>query len=126
MNSLITRFLGTAFVATALVPKIASAQTAKLTSFLTQIQNIINAILPIIAALALVAFFAGLAIYVFKANDDEAKAKGKNIMIAGIVALFLMAAIGGIVQFLTEATGTDTGTVNIVNPIQQPNPTQQP
>jgi cation transporter-like permease len=118
MNSLITRFLGTAFVATALVPKIASAQTAKLTSFLTQIQNIINAILPIIAALALVAFFAGLAIYVFKANDDEAKAKGKNIMIAGIVALFLMAAIGGIVQFLTEATGTNTGTVNIVNPIK--------
>lgn len=120
MNTLITKVSGTVLVAAAaFLPQIASAQNTTLDDFLTDIQDIINDILPIIAALALLAFFWGLAVYVFQADDDEAKQKGKNIMIAGIVALFLMAAIGGIIEFLTGATGTNTGGVDIDNPINQ-------
>ena len=53
--------------------------------------------------MALLAFFWGLAKYIFHSNDEEKKAEGKNIMIWGIVALFVMASVWGIVKFIGDA-----------------------
>lgn len=97
-------------------PGIVSAQ-GELTSdgtfggLITNLQTLLNSLIPLIAVLALVAFFWGLAKYVFQADDEEAQAKGKNIMIGGIVALFLIAAIGGIIQFFADAFGFGQGQV---------------
>ena len=124
MNKLKARVSGFAAVAiTALLPKFLFAQglleSGSFEGVLGDIGSIINdALIPVISALALVAFFVGLAMYVFNPDDEEGKERGKQTMIAGIVALFLMAAIGGIISFLTEATGTDNGEFEVTNPIE--------
>jgi len=100
------------------------APLSNISIIVTQLQLLVNGLLPLVAAIALLAFFWGLAKYVFQADDDEAKAKGKNIMIGGIVALFLIAAIGGIIEFISNAFGIDTNTgFNPTNIDNTPNTT---
>ena len=80
-----------------------------ITCLLVKFQEFLNMLLPVLASLALVGFFYGLVKYVFSAGDEDAKDQAKQVIIAGILALFLMAAIGGIIDFLLNATGTDGG-----------------
>lgn len=97
-------------------PVVASAQFENVDDMVESLQNLINGLIPLVAALALLAFFWGLAKYVFQADDEEAKDKGKQIMIGGIIALFLVAAVGGIVEFVADAFGVDTDeTINPTN-----------
>ena len=91
-----------------LVPSIALAQQ------LSTLQNIINAIgtavnnlIPIAAGLALLGFFFGLAKYIFQAGNDEAQDEAKQVMLWGVIALFLIAAIGGIIAVLESTLGVD-------------------
>ncbi len=70
--------------------------------------SVLNLLIPFLMILALVAFFWGLVKYIFSAEDEEAKATGKRIMIGGIIALFVMAAVWGLVGLLASATGVDT------------------
>jgi len=76
------------------------------------IGDFISALIPIAAAAALLGFFWGLAQYIFKAGDKEAKKEGKQIMIWGSIALFLISAIGGIISLLSGTLGfTPGGTI---------------
>lgn len=101
-----------AFIALfSVVPIRASAQTFG--ELLVSVQGIIDDLLPILASLVLIGFFYGLTKYVFSAGSEEGREKGKQYIIAGIVALFLMAAIGGIINFLVEATGTGGGGIPV-------------
>ena len=45
-------------------------------------------------------------LFVLSAGDEEKRAKGKSIMIWGIIALVLMVAIWGIVNLLSQVFGT--------------------
>lgn len=80
------------------------------------VDAIVSDLIPIAASLALLAFFWGLAKYIFRAGQEDAD-QGKDIMIAGVIALFLIAAVGGIVQLLASTIGIENpGT----NPIEYP------
>jgi len=66
----------------------------------------INLLIGIVAALALIYFFWGLAKFILHAGgDDEARVAGKQVMLWGIIALFVMVSIWGIVNFLGRAFG---------------------
>lgn len=60
--------------------------------------------MPIAIALAILAFFYGLAKYLFGGADDHSK--GLKIMGMGILAIFVMASLGGIVALLQNTFGT--------------------
>lgn len=90
-----------------LFPLIASAQT--FTSVINTISNIVNQLIPLFLALALLAFFWGLITYIWKSGDAEAQEQGKNIMIAGIVGLFVMVSIWGIIGIIANTFGIQTG-----------------
>ena len=66
----------------------------------------IDLITPIIVALALLFFFYGLAMYILKQGEE--KAKGKEIMIYGIIALFVMVAVWGLVSLLATSLGIES------------------
>lgn len=74
-------------------PFVALAQN--LQSVFSTIQNLLNLIIPILITLAVVLFFWGLARYIWSAGGDE-KEGGKQIMIWGLVALFVMVSVWGI------------------------------
>lgn len=92
-----------------LLPAVAFAQNLdNVRRLIVSAGNIINILVPIAFTLAVLAFFWGLAKYIFNANDEDKKAEGKNIMIWGIVALFVMSAVWGIVRFIGDAVGINT------------------
>lgn len=72
------------------------------------IGRLVNLATPIIIGLALLAFFWGLVKYIFAAADDD-KASGKSLMIGGIIAIFVMVSIVGIIQFIGGAFNIGDG-----------------
>jgi hypothetical protein len=84
------------------------------TNLVNAIGNIVDLLIPIAFAVALLFFFWGLAKFILASGNEEAKAQGKNIMIWGILALFVMAAIWGIINFIGTALGIDrTQQINV-------------
>lgn len=69
------------------------------------IRNIVDILIPLVAALALLYFFWGLARFILASGDDEKRASGKHIMIWGIVALFIIVSVWGLVRFIGDAIG---------------------
>jgi hypothetical protein len=76
-------------------------------TFFESISRIINLLLPVVIALALLFFFWGLAKFILAAGDEVDKEKGRNMMIWGIVALFVMVSVWGLIEFVGSALGID-------------------
>lgn len=70
--------------------------------------EIIQLAIPIVAALALLFFFWGLANFIFHADNEEKRKEGKSVMIWGIVALFVMVSVWGIVYLLLDTFSFST------------------
>lgn len=64
------------------------------------VESIIKQLTPIAFALGLLFFFWGLAMFILKSGED--KEKGKNIMIWGTLALFVMASVFGIINLFQD------------------------
>lgn len=64
--------------------------------------NLIGFATPIVVALALLYFFWGLATYILNAKDTEKQKEGRSIMIWGILALFIMVSVWGIINVVRD------------------------
>ncbi len=97
------------------LPVLAFAQDLNsLDTFLGNVASLVSRATPIVFALALLFFFWGLAKFILAAGNSDAQAEGKNIMIWGVVALFIMASVWGLVGFLQSNLGIDdNATINI-------------
>ena len=102
----------TALISTLLMlfPSIAFAQS------LSNVQILVNAIgviartlVPILMVIAMLAFFWGLIRYIWGSQGEASKVDGKKIMIAGLVSLFIMACVWGIVILAANSLGVSTG-----------------
>ena len=78
--------------------------------------DIVDSLIPILIALALVVFFWGLVKYVWSGGGEEAKKTGKSIMIAGLVSLFVMVSVWGIITLAQNALGVAGTSVDIPCP----------
>ena len=96
-------------VGIALLPVLAFAQ-ADARSILLDIQGILNTVIPIVMTLALLYFFWGLATYILGAGDEEKRKSGRMIMVWGIIALFVMAAVWGLTGVIAKTFGIRQGT----------------
>lgn len=76
------------------------------------IQTIIGYAVPILISAAVIAFFYGLVMFIWKGKEgDEAKRKGwVSFMIWSAVAIFVMVAIWGIVAFIGNTLGINAQT----------------
>jgi len=95
-----SRFLLFTTLAVAAVAMPSAAGAVTLLDTLGLINTIINALVPIIISLALVLFFWGLVMYMTVAGDDEKRKKATNLMIWGVIAIFVMVSIWGIISLL--------------------------
>lgn len=94
-------------------------------TILEQVQFIIRQLIPIAFGLAVVFFFWGLAKFILKAGDKEGKEEGRNIMIWGVLALFVMASIWGIVNLLAFTLGVNSGGIQEIPRFERTAPSQQ-
>jgi len=87
-----------------LLPNIAHAQTVD--SIIHGIaRNIFDPLIGILFALALVFFLWGIVMFIFQADDDNARTQGKSHMVWGLVGMFIMVSVYGILRLITSAFG---------------------
>lgn len=76
---------------------------------LRDIKGILDLTVPVVFALALVYFFWGVAQFILNdAGNDKSREEGKQKMIWGVVALFVMFSIMGILSVISGLTGIPT------------------
>lgn len=100
-----------------LTPFLALAQTgSQIYGILNIVRNILNIVVPILITLGIIYFIAGVIKYV-TAKDEDAQKEGRTMIISGIIGLFVIVSIWGLIRFLGTATGVDQGYIDcVVNP----------
>ena len=71
-----------------------------LTDIIQIITGLALSVVPIVTALALLYFFWGIAISLFNTEDKEAMKKGRARMFWGLIAIFIIVSLGGILLLL--------------------------
>ena len=100
------------------LPFIASAQNASVQSLVYAFGLLLKNLIPTAVAVALLFFFWGLAKFIRASGDEKAIEEGKRTMIWGVVALFVMVSVWGLVYLLQNTLLGGSPTYNL--PFQQP------
>lgn len=79
--------------------------TSTFRDIVKEILGVINILFPLVAALALLAFIWGLVKFITHAGDVKTHSDGKQLMIWGIIALFVMVTVLGILNFFSGEVG---------------------
>ncbi len=114
MKKYLTNFIGIfLFVIFLSVPNIASAQFLQglfgcpvppqnFSEVVCIFVDILLLLVPLLVGIALLVFFWGIVKFIKSAGSETARDDAKNIMFWGIIALFVMVSIWGIVQFFFQ------------------------
>ena len=79
-------------------------------SIVPNIKNLVNNVIPILLIIGTVVFLWGVILYLTAGADEEKRANARSLMIYGLVGLFVMVAVWGIVNVLVGFFGiTGTG-----------------
>lgn len=90
-----------------MLPSLAFAQVTSITGMLGWVQGILSALMPVLVALAIIYFVWGVLKYLMNAGDEEAQKEGRSMMIYGIIAIFVMVSIWGLVGLLDTSLNLD-------------------
>lgn len=102
------RFITSSVVSAAVLALPSIAGAASLFDTLSLANTFLNALIGLFITLAIVVFFWGLIKYLM--NMGENKAEGLQIMMYGVIAIFVMVSIWGIIRLLQntfKVTSTD-------------------
>ena len=98
------------FVWLLLTPVVAFAQTdATLGDILDTIAGLLRIFVPVIVGLAMLVFLWGAGMSIFKSGDARAQPQAKSLMVWGIVGLFVMLSVWGIVTVLAQTFSLTIG-----------------
>jgi len=91
-----------------------SVETGTIQQIICKIGNVLDTLIPVLIVLGIVYFVWGVVQYVI-ASDEEAKKKGRNRMIYGIIGLVVIVAMWGLVGIVTKTFGLN-GTTSVTVP----------
>ena len=102
-----------------LLPEVAFAAPppipAPVKTFIGKISTeILNPLIAIMFAIATAYFFYGVAAYIWNPDNEEMREKGKISMLWGVVGMFIMITVFGILRFIIDSTGADPSLINYV------------
>ena len=88
----------------AFFPLVALAQTpGNFREFAALVINIINILIPLVFGLTFLMFLVGVSWYIFSPGSEDNIKKGRQVMVWGIVILFVMLSIWGLVNLLANS-----------------------
>lgn len=90
------------------LPQVSFAAFDKIKGLLRDFKSLLDLVIPIVFGLAVIFFFWGLTQFIRSVSDKTIQ-EGKNKMIWGIIALFVMISISGIIKYIGDSVGIDTG-----------------
>ena len=82
-----------------------AAEFAGIMGIIVSVGSIVKMLIVLSAGVALLGFFYGLAMTIFKAGDPKGVEEGKSIMKWGLLALFVMVSVWGIIGFFQSQLG---------------------
>ncbi len=96
------KILGLSLVA---VPMISFAATEGIEGIIDTITELLGLVMPLLLSLAVIFFVYALLKYVLKAGEEKEEARGQ--MIWGVVILFVMISVWGLVNLLKDSADLD-------------------
>ncbi len=97
------------FLALTVAPLFTLAATS-ISEIATTIRGILgNYIIPLLFTIALVYFLVGVIKYIASAGDENKRKEGTQMMLYGIIGLFVMVAVWGLVNLIWNTLRLDTG-----------------
>lgn len=100
------------------IPHIAMAQVAipaNVKDFIGRIStNILNPLILLMFGLATLYFIYGVLQYIWNPDNAEARETGRQSMIWGVVGMFIMVSVFGIMRFLISSSGADATLMDYV------------
>lgn len=75
---------------------------------------ILNPIIALLFALATLYFIYGIVAYIWNPENTEMREKGRNAIIWGIIGIFIMTSVFGIMNLLINTIGADPTLMNYV------------
>lgn len=105
----IAKILPLGLLAPGLVLGASSVDFGWINSIVTSLSALITALVPVVIGLGLLFFIWGLVQYIAASGDEAAKEEGKRKMIWGVIALFVIVAVWGLVALLGELVGVGQG-----------------
>ena len=81
-----------------LAPVLASA--AGVLDAINVVNRVLRAIVPMLITVALIVFIWGLIKYLLKVGDEKERQQGIQLMLYGVIAIFVMSSVWGIVRLL--------------------------
>lgn len=97
--------------ASAFAPLLAFAQSLPgVTNLLGAIEGLVRTATPVLIGIALLVFFWGLIKFIFSSGDEEGRKQARGYMIGGVVALFVMVSIFGLIVWLRDQFGITDAT----------------
>jgi uncharacterized membrane protein len=91
----------------ALTPMLVFAAT-DIPGVVEKIMAILNVVIPLIIAIAVVVFLVGVVKYITAGGDPEKRTEARNVIIYGIIGLFVMVAVWGLVNLLVSTFNLQT------------------
>jgi hypothetical protein len=80
-----------------------------LKELLTSFGYLVDLAVPVVFALSLTYFFWGMVQFISHSGDQKFREEGKNKMLWGVIALFVMFSVYGIIKFIGQNLGITQG-----------------
>lgn len=96
----------------------AVAEPKNLTEIIGLFTNIGLALIPFLGAIAFLAFVWGIARFIKSAGNEKEIKDSKNLIIWGIVGIFILVTVWGIIYFLQGEFGFKTGDTPLIPQIK--------
>lgn len=84
-----------------------TVHAATLDALVDAVADTVATFLPTLLLLAVLVFFWGLVKFISHAGDEKAIADGKQLMVWGMITIFVMVSLWGIVAFFQQELGLD-------------------
>ncbi len=81
-----------------------------------QTLSVVDGFIPLALAIAMLVFIWGLVVFISQSGNEQAKEEGKRKMIWGIIALFVIVSVWGLVALLQTLVGVGGGGAGLSAP----------
>ena len=77
-----------------------------LSSLVTALIGLMNSFIPVLVGGAIIFFFVGLIRYIYSAGDAKGRTNGRATIIWGLIGMFVIFSLWGILHFMQVALTT--------------------
>jgi uncharacterized membrane protein YidH (DUF202 family) len=116
-SSVAAAILGFSQIALAAISELPDTfESAGIGGFIIGVNRVINYIVPFLVGLGVFVIIYGIFTYIRSADDEEKRTVGKQFMVWGVLAVFVMLSVWGLVSVLANTLSFENSGANIQTP----------